>query len=75
VDGDGQCLDRGKGVNWPRGVAVVGAGGLGACATNQLRRLENESNFLSNAPQFPKEHCFLEGSQGFPVCPSGKRNM
>ena len=35
----------------------------------------SESNFLSNAPRFPKEHCFLEGSQVAHVCPAGKRNL
>jgi hypothetical protein len=33
-----------------------------------------ESTFLSNAPQLPKEQCFLEGFQASPVCSSGKNN-
>jgi hypothetical protein len=34
-----------------------------------------ESSFLSNIPSFPKEHCFLGGSQASPICPSGKSNV
>jgi len=33
---------------------------------------ESGSNFLSNAPRLPKQHCFLEGSQVSPVRPPGK---
>jgi len=28
---------------------------------------------LSSAPSFPKEHCFLEGSQASPVCPFSRQ--
>ena len=31
--------------------------------------------FLSNAPQFPKENCFLDGSQAAFLCFAGKNNM
>ena len=34
-----------------------------------------KSSIPYNAPRFPKVHCLLEGSQGSPVCPSGKSNM
>jgi hypothetical protein len=30
---------------------------------------------VSKAPRFRKEQCFLEGSQGLTVCPSGKSKM
>jgi len=30
---------------------------------------------LSNASRFPKEHCFMEGSQALPTDASGKSNM
>ena len=33
-----------------------------------------ESTSLSNSPQFPKEHYFLESSQVLPMCP-GKNNV
>ena len=33
------------------------------------------SSFLSSVPRFPKEHCFVEGSQIPPVCPSGTNNV
>ena len=55
----------------------LGGGGWGgrarSGATNQLRRLENDSNFLFTAPQFPKDYCFLECFQA--VCPGGSSNM
>jgi hypothetical protein len=31
--------------------------------------------FFSNVSQFPKEHCFLEGSQASIICSSDKSNM
>ena len=31
--------------------------------------------FYTNVPQFPQEHCFLEGSQALPICQSGKSRM
>ena len=31
--------------------------------------------FYSQCSQFPKQHCFLEGTQASPVCPSGRSNM
>jgi hypothetical protein len=34
-----------------------------------------ERTFLSIGPQFPKEHCSLEGSQASPVDSSGKSNV
>ena len=34
-----------------------------------------KSNFLSNAPRSRAKHCFLEGSQSSPFCPSAKSNM
>jgi hypothetical protein len=33
---------------------------------------KGESAYLSNTPRFPKEHCFLEGFQASPLCPSCK---
>jgi hypothetical protein len=33
---------------------------------------KSESNFLSNAPSFPEELSFYEGTEGSPVCPTGK---
>jgi hypothetical protein len=39
-----------------------------------LKTKRNESTSVSSAPRFPKEHCFLEGSQAAPVCRFGKRN-
>jgi hypothetical protein len=36
---------------------------------------ERESTFVSNAPQFPEEHCFLEGFHVLPVCMPGKSNV
>jgi hypothetical protein len=30
---------------------------------------------LSIVPRFPKDHCFLQDSQAWPICPSGKSNM
>ena len=35
---------------------------------------KSDSYFLSNAPWFPKGNYILEGSQAWPVCPSGKNN-
>jgi hypothetical protein len=35
---------------------------------------KTESNYLYNAPWFPRKHCFLEGSQVSFICPSGKRS-
>jgi hypothetical protein len=40
-----------------------------------LRTQKCGSSFLSHAPQFPEVHCFLEGPQSSPVCPSGKNNV
>ena len=31
-----------------------------------------ETTCLSHCPRFPKEHCFLEGSQASPACPFSK---
>ena len=42
---------------------------------NPLKTKKSENAFLSNALQFPKERCFLEGSQALPVCPSCKSNI
>ena len=36
---------------------------------------KSESAVVSNTSQFLKEHCFLEGSQALPVCPSSTSNM
>jgi hypothetical protein len=36
---------------------------------------QSKNTFLSAALKFPKKHCFLEGFQVSPVCPSGKSNM
>jgi hypothetical protein len=36
---------------------------------------KSEGKFVSSAPQFPKEHCLLEGFQALPICPSGKSNV
>ena len=35
----------------------------------------NESNFLLGAFQFPKKHCFLQGSHAFLFCPSDTSNI
>jgi len=39
-----------------------------------LQSTKNESTLLSNGPLFPKEHCFLEGSQASHIC-LGKMKM
>jgi len=36
---------------------------------------KSESNFLLGASQFPKKHCFLEGSHAFLFCPSDTSNI
>jgi hypothetical protein len=36
---------------------------------------KSEIAFLFNSARFPKEHCFLGGSQASPICPSGKSNI
>jgi hypothetical protein len=40
--------------------------------TWKKRTKKSENTFLSNAPRFPLQHDFLEGSQVKPVCPTGK---
>jgi hypothetical protein len=35
---------------------------------------KSETIFLSNAPRFPKQPCFLESFQVSPLCPSGKNS-
>jgi len=38
-------------------------------------RKQSGNTFLANVPKAPKQHCFSEGSQVTPVCPSGKSNI
>ena len=40
------------------------------CTEQRNRRYQYS---LSSAPPFPKEHCFLEGSQAWLVCPFGRQ--
>ena len=42
---------------------------------NYLKTEKSESTFLSNAPRFAKERCFLEGPHASPVDHSSKSNM
>jgi hypothetical protein len=42
---------------------------------NSLKTKQSESTFLPNDPGFPKEYCFLKGSDASPVYPCGKTNM
>ena len=35
----------------------------------------SEGTFLSNSSRLQREHCFSEGNQASPVCPSGNSNM
>jgi len=40
-----------------------------------LKTKASESTYLYNAPQFPKERCFVESFQASPIGPSGQSDM
>jgi len=46
---------------------------LECCVWAEVLKL-NDSTLLVNAPRFPKDHCFSEGSQASPICLSAKSN-
>jgi hypothetical protein len=49
--------------------------GLRILAFGARKKKKGERNtFIPNASRLPKLHCFLEGFQASPVCPSGKSN-
>ena len=41
----------------------------------KIKKKKVKSAFLSKAPFFLKEYCFMEGSQASAIGPSGKNNV